>query len=87
MLLLLWGEKGGQDDEDIMPGQGIGLGQVLNSLVKAVGLVEKDPRHPSIFVRTEIENGMCSLDPSHLSEGKDRNWRLGCLGMSKRGTW
>lgn len=85
MLLLLWGERGGQDDEDVIPGQGIGLGQILNSLVKAIGLAEKDPTHPSICVRTDMENGMCTLDPGHLSEGKDRGWRLGCSGTSKRG--
>lgn len=26
-----------------------------------------------------------TLGPSHFSEGEDGGWRLGCLGISKRG--
>lgn len=76
-----------RNDIDVVPGQVKGLGQVLKFISKKRTVGGKRPK--MTLNLCEVGHGKWNvyqdsiLGPGHLSEGKDRDWRLGCLGMSE----
>lgn len=63
MLLLLWGERGRQDDLDVVPGQVIGLGQVLKFFSKGGGVAGKRPEMPLNLC--EVRHGKWDVYPDN----------------------